>query len=215
MIQESDNLYFNSLRKNFANMLDFAVNQMDYDLKWFYEEVFLKSKVSKYFECRYFPYLIGHSGIEYVYDMLDELNIKYKRKKDIELNLAKSKEYWTGWILCYYFFNRNFTFEEINDCIPIEKIKSMYNPYHEMDEEHFKQDIDLIYLKEYKTKLKRIREEKEMSQSELSKWTGVSLRTIQQYEQRQKNINKASFDTVYKLADALGCDLKDLYEPIA
>lgn len=215
MIRELDSIYFEDLRENFACMLDFAVNHIGYDLKKFYEEIFLKSKISNYFDTRLFPYLIGHSGIEYVFDMLDELGIKYKRKKKIELSISKSEEYWTGWVLCYYFFNRNFTLKEINDCIPIDKIRSMYNPYHEMDESHFKETLDMIYLKEYKTKLKRIREEKKMSQSELSEWSGVSTRTIQQYEQRQKDINKASFDTIYKFSKALDCTMEDLFEPIA
>lgn len=215
MIQESDKLYFDPLRKNFADMLDFAVNNMGYNLEWFYEEVFLKSKISNYFDQRYFPYLIGHSGIEYVFDMLDELKIKHKKPKSIKLNMLRSKEYWTGWILCYYFFNRNFKLREINECISIEKIRSMYKPYHEMDEEHFKEKLDMMYLNTFKTKLKKIREEKEMSQSELSKWSGVSTRTIQQYEQRQKDINKASFDAIHRLSSALNCSMEDLFEPIS
>ena len=42
--------------------------------------------------------------------------------------------------------------------------------------------------------------------------SGVSLRSIQMYEQRNKNINKANADTVYQLAKALGCTMEDLIE---
>ncbi len=45
--------------------------------------------------------------------------------------------------------------------------------------------------------------------------SGVAVRSIQQYEQRQKDINKASFSTVIALAAALHCaNPLDLYEHI-
>ena len=47
---------------------------------------------------------------------------------------------------------------------------------------------------------------------ELSKLSGVSLRSIQVYEQRNKDINKASLETVYRLSKALGCTVEDLIE---
>lgn len=50
------------------------------------------------------------------------------------------------------------------------------------------------------------------SQSELARLSGVSLRSIQMYEQRQKLINKASVETVRKLAKVFGCEIEDLME---
>ena len=44
--------------------------------------------------------------------------------------------------------------------------------------------------------------------------SGVSLRTIQHYEQRQKCINKASMETVLQLCACLCCDPRDLMEPL-
>jgi len=46
----------------------------------------------------------------------------------------------------------------------------------------------------------------------LAERSGVSIRSIQMYEQRNKNINKASADTMYRLAKALGCTMEDLIE---
>lgn len=60
--------------------------------------------------------------------------------------------------------------------------------------------------------LKRIREASKMSQSKLSEISGVSIRMIQHYEQGVKDINKAQAITVYKLAEALGCNMSDLIE---
>ena len=51
-----------------------------------------------------------------------------------------------------------------------------------------------------------------MSQSALSKLSSVSLRMIQQYEQKKKDINKASANSLYSLAMVLNCDIEDLME---
>ena len=58
--------------------------------------------------------------------------------------------------------------------------------------------------------LKKMRMEKGMSQSALAEASGVSVRMIQHYEQGFRDINKAEALTVLRLADALGCDVKDI-----
>ena len=50
------------------------------------------------------------------------------------------------------------------------------------------------------------------TQAELAKRSNVSLRSIQMYEQRNKDINKASAETVLSLAKVLGCTMEDLLE---
>ena len=62
------------------------------------------------------------------------------------------------------------------------------------------------------TNLRRIRRTYGCSQSELAIHSGVSLRSIQMYEQRNKDINKASAETLLKLSKALGCTMEDLIE---
>lgn len=61
-------------------------------------------------------------------------------------------------------------------------------------------------------RLKEYRIKRELSQSELSKLSGVSLRMIQFYESGFKNINHAHADTVCRLAAALNCNMEDLIE---
>lgn len=62
------------------------------------------------------------------------------------------------------------------------------------------------------SKLKTIRESKEISQSKLSEISGVNLRTLQYYEQGYKDINKAQGITLLKLSQALDCTIEDLLE---
>lgn len=58
--------------------------------------------------------------------------------------------------------------------------------------------------------LKRIREEKNLTQSKLAEISGASLRTLQDYEQGHKDINGVKGITLYKLAQALDCKIEDL-----
>ncbi len=68
-------------------------------------------------------------------------------------------------------------------------------------------------IKEYsETNLKRIRTAHGCTQKDLAEMSGVSLRSIQMYEQRNKDINKAQSDSLYRLAKALGCAMEDLLE---
>ena len=89
----------------------------------------------------------------------------------------------------------------------------MYSKYHEMDIMQFVDSMNEMYAqKNHTTNLKKRRIDAELSQSELAKISGVPLRTIQQYEQRQKNINSAKVETVLALSQALSCDIKDILE---
>ena len=60
--------------------------------------------------------------------------------------------------------------------------------------------------------MKRIRTAYGCTQAELAKRSGVSLRSIQMYEQRNKDINKASAETLLRLSKVLGCTMEDLME---
>ena len=62
------------------------------------------------------------------------------------------------------------------------------------------------------TNLKRIRTAYGCTQAELAKRSGVSLRSIQMYEQRNKDINKASAETLLRQSRVLGCTMEDLME---
>lgn len=62
------------------------------------------------------------------------------------------------------------------------------------------------------TNLKKYRERAGITQAELSLRTGVNLRTLQDYEQGSKPINKAAAITVYRIAKALGVNVEDLLE---
>ena len=63
-----------------------------------------------------------------------------------------------------------------------------------------------------KNNLQTIRKKSGLSQSQLGKQSDVSFRVIQNYEQGKNDINKASGETLYKLATALKCSIEDLLQ---
>lgn len=60
------------------------------------------------------------------------------------------------------------------------------------------------------TKLQKKRQEAKLSQSQLAKKSGISLRTLQHYEIGDKDIRKAAVEKVLALAEALECEIKDI-----
>ena len=62
------------------------------------------------------------------------------------------------------------------------------------------------------TNLKQYRIMRGLTQLDLATRTGISLRTLQDYEQGRKDINKAAAITVCKLAEELECNVWELLE---
>lgn len=213
MIHAYDKWYLDKARIVLARMLDFAVYDLKYDMSKFFQ-MFIDSGVAARFGKGDFTVLVGKSGVEVAYEVLDKLNLQIEYVKP-KITLERSEEYWTGWALAYYQWETSLSFEEIARYIPIHYVKAMYSPYHEMDIRHFVNKMNEMYLEaKPDTNLKMKRKQSGFSQRELSELSGVPVRTIQQYEQRQKNINKAQVEYLVKLSDALCCDVECLLEKV-
>ena len=71
--------------------------------------------------------------------------------------------------------------------------------------------MDISVKVEYKnTKLKDQREKAGLSQGKLADKAGLSVRTLQDYEQGRKNLNGAKLVTLLTLCKSLNCKLSDL-----
>ncbi len=89
----------------------------------------------------------------------------------------------------------------------------MYPTLHEADVTKFAEIVDGQVRGRFpETNLKRMRTIYGCSQRELAGLSGVGLRSIQMYEQRQKDINKAGVATVWSLARFWGCPIENLIE---
>ena len=213
MIHAYDKSYLSSAQKNLARMLDYMVNDLKHSLETVWQW-FLMSKTSQRFERGDCSVLSGMSGVELARMVLQESG---QSIPDIRPSYAcdRSPEYWTGWAIAYYQWDTGLRFSEIEQAVPISKVRMLYTPYHEMDVRQFADKMNELYrAAKPETNLKSLRTLAEMSQSELARQAEIPVRTIQQYEQRQKDINKAQGETLLRLARVLHCSIDDLMEKV-
>lgn len=211
MIHAYDKVYLEKGRTALGRMLDFAVYDLNYDLSLFFHW-FLSSGVAARFGNGDFTLLVGKSGVELAYEVLERSGQAVARIKP-GYTVGRSAEYWTGWALAYYQWETALSFDEIDRYIPIEDIRMLYSPYHEMDIRQFVDKMNELYRSaKPETNLKLRRQRANLSQKALAELSGVPLRTIQQYEQRQKNINKAQAEYLAMFAKVLCCGMEDLLE---
>lgn len=206
-----DKVYLEKAKTTLARMFDFAVYDLRYDIEDFFK-MFIDSGFAARFERGDFQIIAGKSGVELAYDVA-EIFGENKRSIKPKYTADRSKEYWTGWALAYFQWKTGLSFAEIAKYIPIKDVVSLYNPYHEMDIRHFADKMTKLYKSaKPDTNLKIIRKKLNLTQKELSKISGVPVRTIQQYEQKQKNINKAQTEYLVMLSKTLSCRVEDLLE---
>lgn len=156
----------------------------------------------------------GKSGFELFCEMSAELGYAGARLELPACRIDKTPEYWAGWVCAYAQWRLDLSFERLFEVIPLEKIVQNYHPWHEASEEWFAAEVERRMVTAHEqTQLARLRRAAGLSQRELAYRSGVSLRSIQMYEQRNKDINRAQFGTVRELARAIGCPIEALFEP--
>ena len=213
MIRAYHKVYLEKARNNLGRMLDFATYDLGYDPCTFFN-LFINSGLAKGFEKGEFHLTVGVSGVELAYRVLELTNHQIEDPQP-RYTVDRSPEYWAGWALAYYQWETALSFLDILECVPLDDIIRMYSPYHEMDIRQFCDRMNERYREANpETRLKQVRQRAGLSQSELAEQSGVPLRTIQQYEQRQKNINKAKAEYLVMLARVLNCPAEELIEPI-
>ncbi|MBQ9042651.1 MAG: helix-turn-helix transcriptional regulator [Eggerthellaceae bacterium] len=206
-----DETYVSGAQRRLGAMLDFAVSGMGLDLADFYQR-FLEHALSRRFEAGDPAIVSGRSGEELALEVLGG-NAPELRPESWQPSPVADSVYWTGWALAFYQWASGWPFVAIQQRVGIEDIRSLYAPYHEMDIRQFCDRVDSIMERaQPETNLKARRVSAGLSQSQLAAAAGIPVRTLQQYEQRQKNVNHARADYVIALARALSCAPEDLME---
>ena len=203
--------YLSKAQASLGDAFDYAINTCEIPGEDFIK-FFSTSSVSKRMENGEPAFLAGKSGIEIAVDVVLETTGK-QLDKDPQEHMGRSREYWIGWAVCYYQWYSARSFSDIFKVLSFEDLQNMYYTLHEADITKFADIVDEIIREYFKdTNLKRIRTSYGCTQAELSGRTGVSLRSIQMYEQRNKDINKASAEALYRISKVLGCTVEDLLE---
>lgn len=203
--------YLHKAQASLGNAFDYAINSCEIPGEDFVK-FFTASSVSKRMENGEPAFLAGKSGIEIAFDVVFETTGKQLNKAPQE-HIGRSREYWIGWAVCYYQWYSARSFSDIFKILSFDDLQNMYYTLHEADITKFVDIVDEKIRERFKdTNLKRIRTSYGCTQAELSEHSGVSLRSIQMYEQRNKDINKASAEALYRISKVLGCTVEDLLE---
>ncbi len=211
MIHAYQEIYVSKAQSVLGDAFDYAINTCGIKGEDFIK-MFIVSEISASMENGESKYLAGKSGIEIVREIVFETMGK-KLTTEPQENFFRSQEYWAGWAVAYYQWWSSRKYADIFRVITFEDLQAMYYTLHEADITKFVDIVDERIKAVYtETNLKRLRTAYGCSQSELAKLSGVSLRSIQMYEQRNKDINNASASTLNAIAKVLGCSIEDLLE---
>lgn len=211
MIRAYDKVYLDKARTALGRMLDYAVYDLDYSLEDFFA-LFLSSGIAARFERGDYAVTVGKSGVELAREVLERSGVTIKPAKPRYCQ-DRGQEFWTGWALAYYQWETALSFSDITRRVSITEIRELYFPYHEMDIRQFVDKMHELYRRaKPEPNLKLRRQQAGLSQQKLADLSGVPVRTIQQYEQRQKNINKAQAECLAMLSRTLNCAVEELLE---
>ena len=171
---------------------------------------FIQSGVAEQFENGNPKYIAGKSGLELFLEVMEKTTGEAFDTDLIE-NYQRSPEYWVGWMLTHYQWHSGRTFKSILDTVPYSELLGLYGTLHEADIQKSYDVLDAHFAKS-ESKQKAARKHRGLTQQALANESGVSLNTIRAYERKSKDLNKAQFDIVMKLAKALKCDVSELLE---
>ncbi len=204
-------IYLSKAQAALGDALDYAINACGIPGEDFVK-LFIISEISRRMENGEPSILAGKSGIEIASDVVLETTGKILDAEPAGI-LSRSMEYWIGWAVAYYQWYSARSYSEIFKVLSFDELRRMYYTLHEADISKFA-DVADERIREYfkDTNLKRIRTAYGCTQAALAEQSGSTLRSIQMYEQRRKDINKASAETLYRIAKALGCTIEDLIE---
>jgi len=204
--------YLSSAMNNLGQAFDYAIRTLGIDGNDFVR-MFAASSVAQRLENGEPSHLIGRSGVELAVEVLEEATGKEPRI-DLTDAYGRTWEHWCGWTVCYYQWLTALSYQRIFQMISCDELKALYEPYHEADVSKTAEILHgFCQGKSPETNLQRIRKNYGLSQRQLAEASGVSLRSIQMYEQRNKDINKGQSQTLSNLARILGCRIEDLLEP--
>lgn len=202
--------YLFGAMETLGEAFDCAANRAGMPLQEFFE-MFVSTGVAEAFGSGTPRYVAGASGIEVFLDVCYRAGFDAGVSLADELSMGDTPAYWCGWVLAFWQWASSRPFGNIARIVTMDEVLALYSPLHEAAEEKFVETMESRAAK-MDAPLKVIREARSMTQRALSEASGVSLRAIQQYEQRRKDINRARGVSLHGLARALGCRIEDLFE---
>ena len=238
MTRAYDEMLLERASGSLGRMLDFAVHSLRQDASAMME-LFVSCGLAALFEQGDIRIIAGMSGIELAYETLDRSGLGYERTTPRH-TASLSPEYWCGYALARAQWESGLPFSSVMKSFSMPGFISVYSSRRAEYLDGLPLDISAAQRTEEirafgkklaleaasdivssvcgnaagsaDTPLKIMRTRNGLSQSQLAKASGVPLRTIQQYEQRQKDISRARAEYLMMLSGALGCSPAALIE---
>lgn len=211
-----DRLYLADAMAVLAEFFEYAVD--DYGAEGDeVSDLFCMSPLSDMFAKGNPSVVSGLSGPELFARLTRELGYDDAALPKPLFRFEKTPHYWAGWVAAYVQWRLALSFDELFRVMPYDELVARYHPWHEASEERFCElFVEMARDREARvpTRLAISRSALHLSQRELAHRSRVSLRSIQMYEQRRKDINKAQAQTLQNLARVLHCAIEDLMEPV-
>lgn len=193
---------------NLGSAFDYVENVLKFSVQEFLD-LFLVSGIASEFENGNPKYICGMTGrnlADEVYSICGKQIVKIED----EVNGDYSQQYWCGWILAYYQWYTGISFRKILSVLSFDILLNSYSALHQADVSKAVSAFDEIVHSQ--TFLAQLRKKRGLSQSELAKASNVSVRSIQLYEQRKNDINKAQYNNLKDIAKVLHCNIEDILE---
>lgn len=211
MTHAYDEIYLDDAMETLGGAVEYATLFCKVDGQEFFD-LFIASGIADEYGRGNIKYISGMSGIELARCVLEKCSKKSNNTAEMPY-IDYPPEYWIGWIVAYYQWYTDKPFSAILGKISYEALCNLYGVLHEADPSKAVSVFDGIMSKQSETNLARLRKAKGFSQSQLAKSADVSIRSIQLYEQRKADINKAQYNHLKNLSEALGCKIENILEP--
>ncbi len=205
-------MYLPDAMRNMGELTEYVADACKEDPAAFFA-FFLTSEYPERWEGGDPHVICGRSGTELHHDVMRKCGVV----KDWPLpitNYHPGRHYWCGETLALLQWKTGMTFRRIFEQISYRQLRNLYSPLHTASEGKILDTLRLEMEQDETrtTRLQAYRKAINITQRELSERSGVNLRTLQQYEVRDKDLSKASADKVLALANALSCRIEELIE---
>lgn len=205
--------YLEDAMNNLGDCFDYAVN--DYGAEGSeVAELFCLSGVAREFERGNAWVVSGKSGVELFALIAERSGYQNRPIPDCTYRFEKTPEYWAGWMLAYLQWRLGSLSKICCMSFHLMSCAVCTIPGMKPQRNVARLICDMAKKTPRQTKLAQARKRLKKTQQDLAYESGVSLRSIQMYEQRQRNINEASVTTVRDMAKVLHCSIEDILEPV-